>query len=193
MYGHSIERDYFLFGILTITMDLIQEITLSLDKCPDEQTRDQYQQRLTEGALVRDENIHSHFCAYFVPFNPETKTLLIGDHKKSGLWLMPGGHIDQGESLLETVNREIEEELGVKNFFTQRPEPFLLSITEIKHDIRPCKKHFDIWHLVETDGSNFNIDYTEYKEVRWVSILEARKLVTDPANIQALDILSTYE
>lgn len=172
-------------------MNLEQEITSSLDKCHDEQVKAQYIERLAEGSLVRDENIHSHFCAYFVPYNPANKTILVGDHKKSGLWLMPGGHIDQGELLLETINREIEEELGVKNFFTEKPESFLLSITNITHDTRPCKRHFDVWHLVETDGSDFNIDYTEYHEVRWLTIPEARKVVTDPANIQALDVIET--
>jgi len=174
-------------------MDLHEEIRSALDKCPDQETKTQYETRLEKGSLARDEDIHSHFCAYFVPYNPANKTILVGDHKKSGLWLMPGGHIDANESLLETVNREIEEELGVANFFSERPEPFLLSITDIKHDVRPCKKHFDIWHVVETDGSDFKIDYTEYKEVRWITIEEARKIITDPANLQALDVLETYD
>lgn len=170
-------------------MELKQEIEASLDKCLNAQIRDEYVERLNKGNLVRDEEENSHFCAYFVPYNPDNKTILVGDHKKSGLWLMPGGHIDQGEGLLDTVNREIEEELGVKNFFQQKTEPFLLSITNIEHDTRPCKKHFDIWHLMETDGADFNIDYTEYNEVRWVTVSEARKLITDPANIQALNVI----
>lgn len=172
-------------------MELKQEIEAVLDKCSNEAVRVEYQKRLTEGNLVREENLHSHFCAYFVPYNPETKSILIGDHKKSGLWLMPGGHIDVGEVLIETVNREIEEELGVKEFFKEAPKPFLLSVTNIEQDVRPCKKHFDVWHLVETDGSDFNIDYSEYNEVRWLTIPEARKLVTDPANIQALNVIET--
>ena len=49
-------------------------------------------------------------------------------------------------------------------------------------------KH-DIWHQVETDGKDFEIDDTEYHEVRWVTISEARKLITDPANILALNAL----
>ena len=105
-------------------MDLHEEIRSALDKCPDQETKTQYETRLEKGSLARDEDIHSHFCAYFVPYNPANKTILVGDHKKSGLWLMPGGHIDANESLLETVNREIEEELGVANFFSERPEPF---------------------------------------------------------------------
>jgi len=57
---------------------------------------------------------------------------------------MPGGHIDANESLLTTLNREIKEELGVSDFYTVRPKPFLLTITNIVTDVRPCKKHFDI-------------------------------------------------
>jgi 8-oxo-dGTP pyrophosphatase MutT (NUDIX family) len=170
-------------------MDLQSEIEDVLDRCVSAVDRMEYQARLTEGALVRDENIHSHCCAYFVPYNPTTKQILVGDHKKSGLWLMPGGHIDANETLLTTLNREIEEELGVSNFYTQRPEPFLLSITNIVTDVRPCQKHFDIWHVMETNGEGLEIDYTEYNEVRWVTIKEARALVTDPANLMALDRL----
>ena len=148
--------------------------------------RTAYEQKLTEESLVRDENIHSHCCVYFVPFDQSTQRLLIGAHKKSGLWLMPGGHIDVGEDLLTTLNREIFEELGVHNFFRTVPKPFLLSITKIENDVRPCQEHFDIWFVMETDGDDFTVDETEYHEVRWVSITEAKALATDPANRQAL-------
>jgi 8-oxo-dGTP pyrophosphatase MutT (NUDIX family) len=170
-------------------MNLQSEIEAALDRCVAANDRVEYQARLIEGALVRDENIHSHCCAYFAPYNPATKQILLGDHKKSGLWLMPGGHIDANETLLTTLNRKIEEELGVSNFYTQRPEPFLLSITNIVTDVRPCQKHFDVWHVMETDGEGLEIDYTEYNEVRWVTIEQARALVTDPANLMALDKL----
>jgi 8-oxo-dGTP pyrophosphatase MutT (NUDIX family) len=168
---------------------LRREIESSLDNCSSNEVRKEYKKRLDEGNLIRDDNIHSHFCAYFVPYNSNNKTILVGDHIKSGKWLMPGGHIDKGESLLGTINREIHEELGVKDFFVERPLPFLLSITPIEHDTRPCRKHYDIWHLMDTDGSDFNIDYTEYKETRWTTIPVARELITDPANILALDVI----
>ena len=171
---------------------MITEIEEALDQCVTESDKAEYQARLHEGLLARDENIHSHFCAYFVPFNPDTKQLLIGDHKKSGLWLMPGGHIDASESLLTTLNREIKEELGVSDFYTVRPKPFLLTITNIVTDVRPCKKHFDVWHVMETSGEGLEVDYTEYNEVRWVSIAEARGLVVDPANLEALSRLEMH-
>lgn len=174
-------------------MKLKEEILSALDKCTDQGIRESYKRRLNKGNLVRDEDIVSHFCAYFVPYNPKNKTVLVGGHKKSGLWLMPGGHIDKGETMLDTLNREIEEELGVSDFFIERPEPFLLTITPIQHDTRPCREHFDVWHVMETDGSDFKVDYAEYNEVRWLSIPEARKIVIDPANLKALEILEGYE
>lgn len=42
---------------------------------------------------------------------------------------------------------------------------------------------------MEIDGERLEIDYTEYNEVRWVTIDEAWVLVTDFVNLQALDRL----
>lgn len=155
----------------------------------DEATYKTYQQRLTEGLPTRDENPASHFCAYFLPFDSKNKKVFIVHHKKSGLWISPGGHIDQGETLLEALNREIDEELGVKSFFTEEPSPFLLTITPIENRVQPCKSHFDVWYLVPTDGSNFNIDPEEFHDTKWMTIDEAEKIVTDLANRQALEAI----
>ncbi|MDP2951336.1 MAG: NUDIX domain-containing protein [bacterium] len=118
--------------------------------------------RAKSGLLTRDENPATHFCVYFLPFNKAEKKFFIIHHKKSGLWLSPGGHINKGENAWQAVNREINEELGMKNFFKIEPNPFLLTITPIEKDVRSCKAHYDIWYLVETDGSNFNLDPTEF-------------------------------
>ncbi len=172
-------------------MELKNELQEALDhfKALNAEVAQKYKERIAEGKLTKDENPASHFCAYFLPYNPTTKQVLFGHHKKSGKWLSPGGHIDRGESLLETLNREIQEELGVKNFFEKRPTPFLLTITPIDRDPRGCRKHFDVWHLMETDGKNFNIDMTEYHELRLIPIPEAKKITTDAANQAALDFL----
>jgi len=171
---------------------IISEIKSIISLFPDTPTRQAYEQRLPERDLCRSDNPTSHFCAYFVPFNRAVKQVLVGNHKKSGLWLMPGGHIESDEPVLTTLNREISEELGVESFFGELPVPFLITITQIVSDIRPCKEHFDIWFLMETDGIDFTIDYTEYHEVRWVSLLEAQTLITDPANCEALSLLTKF-
>ena len=45
---------------------------------------------------------------------------------------------------------------------------------------------------METGGSDFTIDYTEYHEVRWCSMAAARELIVDLANKQALKAIEAY-
>lgn len=162
------------------------------DVSESRETYQNFQDRLKEGTLTREENERSHFCIYFLPYNTENKEVLFVSHKKSSLWLSPGGHIDKGETLLQTLNREIGEELGVKNYFPLLPNPFLLTITNIppsQWKIRPCQTHYDIWYLLETDGKEFNINPEEFHETKWLSIDEAKEASTDDANRKALEII----
>ncbi len=169
-------------------MTLNEELLLILEFSENKEIEKEYRERITKGNLTKDEDPVSHFCVYFLPFSSETKKVFFGHHKKSGLWLSPGGHIDKGESFLEALNREINEELGIKDFFKEKPAPFLLTVTNIDRDPRQCKKHFDVWHLMETDGSNFDIDMTEYHETKWLTIAEAKE-ITDAANKAALRVV----
>ncbi len=181
--------------------------------CDNESTYRIFLERLKGGNLTRDENSESHFCVYFLPYNwqqgenenlfsfspnepissfaynLQNKKVFIVEHKKSGLWLSPGGHIDKGENLLGALNREIEEELGIKNHFKEAPSPFLLTITPINNPVQPCKTHYDIWYLLMTDGNNFNINPQEFHDTKWLAIEEARRVMTDPANIKALEVV----
>ncbi|NQV88608.1 MAG: NUDIX domain-containing protein [Parcubacteria group bacterium] len=172
-------------------MDTLQSVSKVLDSsiCDSFETFNDYKQRITEGSPTRDENPKSHFCAYFLPYNSQNKKVFFIHHKKSGLWLSPGGHVDKGEILLEALNREIYEELGVKNLFKEEQSPFLLTITPIENKVQPCKVHYDVWFLVHTDGGNFNVDPVEFHDAKWLTIEEARKIVTDQANLKALEII----
>lgn len=173
---------------------LRDQISKILDKsiCDSEITYTNYLKRLEEGAFTRDENPQSHFCAYFLPYNAKNKKVFIVYHKKADLWLSPGEHVDKGEEILETLNREIDEELGVKNFFKETPAPFLFTITPIENRIQSCKTHFDIWYLVNTDGANFNVDPKEFYDTKWLTIAEAEEIITDKPNLKAMEIIKKY-
>ena len=171
---------------------LKEEISKILDRaiCDSDGAYAEFLNRLKQDKFTRDEDPRTHFCVYFLPFNPQSKKFFIVHHKKSGLWLAPGGHIDEGESLLQALNRELAEELGLVNHFADLPSPFLLTVTPIENPIQPCKLHFDIWCLVPTDGQGFNVDPREFLDTKWLTIEEARKIVIDPANIKALELIA---
>ncbi|MFH1694673.1 MAG: NUDIX domain-containing protein [Patescibacteria group bacterium] len=161
----------------------------------EQKTREDFLELLESGSYIREEGAKKHFSVYFFPYNPETKQVFIVHHKKAGLWLSPGGHIDSGENPLNTLKREIREELGVKINPGENTKPFFLSTVKIgnKPEQSGCDKHYDIWFLIETDGNDFAVDPREFLETKWVTLDEARELITDPSTLEALDIIESKE
>lgn len=182
-------------GILeNMGKDLAVEIRDAVAACTtDDQTRRRFLDRIASGLLTRDERADSHFCVYFLPFDEKTGRVFFVHHKKSGLWLSPGGHIDVGENLHQALNREIREELGLNEFFSRPPQPKFLSITPIDRPTQACKSHYDIWYVMQTDGGGFAIDPREFLATKWLDIQEAIALTDDRPHKMFLELLRDRE
>lgn len=148
--------------------------------------------RLKEGAPTRDENPRSHFCVYFAAYDPENQQVFIGHHKKSGLWLFNGGHIDEGEIPTEALSREIKEEWGESVKLQKNYKPMLLTITKINNPTKQtCRLHYDIWYFIPFDKNLFRPDKklleTEFYENDWKSAIEAKKFIIEKNTLYALE------
>jgi len=151
--------------------------------------------RLADGRLTRDENPFTHFCVYFAAFDQNSQRIFFGHHKKSGLWLFNGGHIDKGETVEKALDREISEEWGLKIPLLKIGEPKLLTITKINNPTKQtCTKHFDIWFFVPVKKVNFNPDEDlldkEFYKTGWFDIGGANKLAIDPNTLKALSVFA---
>ncbi len=175
-------------------INLAQEIEGLLGKAVSKEVALIFKENLQGGKLTRDENLENHFCAYFAACDYKNKLVFIGHHIKSGLWLFNGGHIDEGESLSETIKREIDEEWGLDINDLEVSAPSLLTIAEINNPTKQtCRLHLDIWHFVNVNKDSFNPGKEklaeEFYTAEWMNLEKARGIVTDKGTLQALDYI----
>lgn len=158
------------------------------------QNKQQFLHRLSQGKLTRKENPRSHMCVYFAAYDAAAKSVFIGHHKKSGLWLFNGGHMDPGETPADTATREAAEEWGLRIPRSTLPHVELVTLTKIEHpELVICEWHYDFWHFLPFDNHLFspkkeNLD-TEFYSYGWVSYDEAEKLLTSQPTHEALRYL----
>ena len=54
-----------------------------------------------------------HATASAIVVSSDGSRVLLHRHRKSGRWIQPGGHVDEGEEAAEAARREAEEETGI--------------------------------------------------------------------------------
>lgn len=120
-----------------------------------------------------------HLVCYFVPISPDFNQILLTDHKKSGLWLPPGGHVEPAEHPKETVKREAKEELGIDpEFILDKPLFLTVTITSGK-----IGQHTDVslWYPIVVDPRrHLEYDVDEFHQIRWFDIQELPFQESDP-------------
>ena len=108
--------------------------------------------------------------------NDKGEILLVKSPKWSNKWTMPGGHIEPGERISDALEREAEEETGLK----LKPVGIIAfgELIGSKDFHRPA--HFIYFDLLcKLASHDVKLDNVELKEYKWVKPKEA--LETDLA------------
>lgn len=163
-------------------MDSISSEIVKLDslKSVNKDTITGFRERINLGApFTKPQDPESHFCVLFIPYAISSRKVYIVDHIKAGIWSPPGGHIDAGESPLDAVKREFNEELGFK-LSDEKINLFEANVTKcIPTGI--CRKHYDLFYIVYMRNQEvFKFEEREFNSAGWFSLSEAIEKITYP-------------
>ncbi len=135
--------------------------------------------------------------------------ILLVKHKKLGIWLAPGGHVEENELPHQAAEREFFEETGVQatalsafssSVFAKDshylPLPFFCHV----HDINKpregsfCQEHYSWGFFVHViDDSGFGMNDDESTDISWFTRDEVMSLETAPAIIkEALFVFDNF-
>ncbi|MET7451543.1 NUDIX hydrolase [Streptomyces sp. NPDC005574] len=111
-----------------------------------------------------------HLVSYFVVLDDARGLVLLVAHRKAGLWLPAGGHVEPGEDPWVTVVRESQEELGLEAVASPitGEQPLFLTVTRT----RGPGSHTDVclWYLLNTDARTItSYDQGEFSAIRWLT------------------------
>lgn len=122
---------------------------------------------------------HPKHVSYFVLVDVNASKILLVDHKKAGLWLPAGGHVELNEHPKETVKREILEELQIPADFLLQ-DPLFVTVTQT---VGETAGHTDVsfWYVLQGDSEReLRYDLEEFYGVYWFRVDEIPYERTDP-------------
>lgn len=117
--------------------------------------------------------LHEKSCGAIVyrKFHGNTEILLI-KHINSGHWSFPKGHVENGETEIETAKREIKEETSIdviidptfRETVTYSPKKDTVKVV--------------VYFLARAKNVNFSPQEDEIAEIRWVDISYAGNILS---------------
>ncbi|WP_206957583.1 NUDIX hydrolase [Trinickia acidisoli] len=145
--------------------------------------------------------LEKHFTASAFVLNPHREVLLV-HHRKLGVWLYPGGHIDHGETPDDAALREVREETGIRAaLIGERDESLADRAADVSVLHRPYRVlcefiddkkgphyHLDLIYLCVTDARELPAQ-REVQEAAFFGRGRARELRMFPNFARMLDRL----
>ena len=104
--------------------------------------------------------------------NPEGKLFLVKSHKWHDQYVVPGGHVELGETIQQALIREIKEETNLDIFDLE----FIQTVEMVYDKAFWKKKHFIFIDYSAKTNSEEVILNDEAQDFVWVSLEEALKL-----------------
>ena len=104
-------------------------------------------------------------------------------------WCTPGGKIEYGENIIDTVHREVLEETGleIENI------KFITYEQTVEHDTTgEVSRHFVFFNFQATVKSGIPVAADDAAEIRWIPLSELKKIDLSEPTIRTFKLLGIY-
>lgn len=130
------------------------------------------------------EEIEKHFCVSVYVYNPKRKEFLLVHHKKLGVWVQPGGHVEINESPEEAAVREVFEETGLKIKIIGERKPresdYILPLAIQKNEISDTHIHMDFVYVAYVvEENDLVLNEQESTGIAWFTLDEIKDTTFD--------------
>ena len=93
-------------------------------------------------------------------------------------WGFPKGHVDPGETILETAKREIREEIGITELEMKKEfEPYMRPPGDETDVPEPSEIKTIHMFLFDTPQEEFHLTEEKHTEARWVPVEEVANML----------------
>ena len=152
---------------------------------PEDPRERAYQQRMlqllaTAAPVSRNQFLPGHLTASGFVLSPEGDAVLLIFHKKLGIWVQPGGHVEATDaSLVAAACREVAEEVGLTLPLQAENPVFDIDIHAIPaRKNEPPHEHFDVRFCFQSPTRSI-VTNDEVVDARWAALTQIEQLTTD--------------
>jgi 8-oxo-dGTP pyrophosphatase MutT (NUDIX family) len=127
-----------------------------------------------------------HLTASAFVLSPAGDAVLLIFHRKLGIWIQPGGHLEPAdESLEHAARREVAEEVGIDISSRARAPIFDVDVHFIPaRKAEPQHEHFDVRFCFRASSLAF-VANNEVEGARWVELARIDRVTADESVLRA--------
>jgi 8-oxo-dGTP pyrophosphatase MutT (NUDIX family) len=162
------------------------------DYRPDDPRELAFQQRMLEllttpSPTSRRQFLPGHLTASGFVLSPDGDAVLLIFHKKLGIWVQPGGHVEPSDpTLAAAAHREVAEEVGLALPLPTRATVFDLDIHAIPRRLdEPAHEHFDVRFCFQAATTAITTS-DEVVDARWAPLARIEQLTSDESVLRAV-------
>ena len=144
--------------------------------------------RSTSTPFSRSQFDPGHVTASAFIIDPTGSRLLLHHHRRLDRWLQMGGHVDEGELVIDAALREAREESGLDELALAGTMPFDLDVHAIPAGKgEPAHLHFDVRFVVRAARpESIRVAADESLDLRWFTFDEALEAMGSSESARAI-------